>query len=270
MHPLVSQGHLGSVTNESLDCTACQTAKQPALSFNKSTSISASSFDLVHSDIWGPAPTPTMGGSRYFVLFIDDYSRFTWIFMMKNRHELAQIYINFAKMIKTQFSKTIKVFRRDNAMEYRDSKILSFLGEQGTVSEFSCPYTSQQNGRAERKHRHILDSVRAMLISASCPERAWGEACLTLFTLLIVSPHLSLVMSPLLSVFITLQQIITHLRCSVVLVLFSFRPMNIPNLNLVRVFVVFLVMELNTKVIDVGTQYPSAFGFLAMLSFGNT
>jgi hypothetical protein len=57
-------------------------------------------------------------------------------------------------------------------MEYRDSKLLSFLSEQGTLSEFSCAYTSQQNGRAERKHRHILDSVRAMLISASCPERA--------------------------------------------------------------------------------------------------
>jgi len=99
--------------------------------------------------------------------------------MMKNRHGLPQIYINFAEMIQTQFSKVIKVFRRDNAMEYRDSKLLSFLSEQGTLSEFSCPYTSQQNGRAERKHRHILDSVRAMLISASCPERAWGEAALT-------------------------------------------------------------------------------------------
>jgi len=177
--PLVSQGYLGFVTNESFDCTACQTAKQSALSFNKSTSISVSPFNLVHSDIWGPAPTPTMGGSRYFVLFIDDYSRFTWIYMMKNRQELPQIYINFAKMIQTQFSKVIKVLRRDNAMEYRDSKLLSFLSEQGILSEFSCPYTSQQNGRAERKHRYILDSVRVMLISSSCPERPWGEAALT-------------------------------------------------------------------------------------------
>jgi hypothetical protein len=72
LRPLVSQVYLGYVTNESLDCIACQTAKQPALSFNKSTSISVSPFELVHSDIWGPAPTPTMGGSRYFVLFIDD------------------------------------------------------------------------------------------------------------------------------------------------------------------------------------------------------
>ena len=98
---------------------------------------------------------------------------------MTNRHELPQIYINFATMIKTQFSKVIKVFRRDNAMKYRDSKLLAFLAEQDTLSEFSCPGTSQQNGRAERKHRHILDSVRAMLLSSSCPERTWGEAVLT-------------------------------------------------------------------------------------------
>jgi hypothetical protein len=64
----------------------------------------------VHSDIWGPAPTPIMRGSRYFVLFIGDYSRFTWIYMMKNRCDLPQIYINFAKMIQTQISKVIKVF----------------------------------------------------------------------------------------------------------------------------------------------------------------
>ena len=107
----MSQGYLGFVNNESFDCTACQIAKQSALSFNKSTSISPSPFDPVHYDIWGPTPTPTMGSSRYFVLFIDDYSRFTWIHMMKNIHELPQIYINFAKIIQTQFSKVIKLFR---------------------------------------------------------------------------------------------------------------------------------------------------------------
>jgi len=99
--------------------------------------------------------------------------------MMKNRHDLPQIYINFAKMIQTQISKVIKIFQRDNVMEYRDFKLLPFLIEQGTLSEFSCPYTSQQNGCAERKHCRILDSVRAMLISTSCLERAWGEATLT-------------------------------------------------------------------------------------------
>ena len=66
-------------------------------------------------------------------------------------------------------------------MEYRDSQFLNFIHTQGTIIQRSCAGTSQQNGRAERKHRHILDSVKAFLISASCPERFWGEAALTAF-----------------------------------------------------------------------------------------
>uniref|UniRef100_A0A2N9G7D2 Integrase catalytic domain-containing protein n=1 Tax=Fagus sylvatica TaxID=28930 RepID=A0A2N9G7D2_FAGSY len=152
---------------------------QPALSFNNSDSFSHASFDLIHSDIWGPSPTATVGGSKYFVIFVDDFSRYTWIYLMHNRSELSQIYRTFAQMISTQFSKTIKIFRTDNAMEYRDSQFLDFIHTQGTIIQRSCAGTSQQNGRAERKHRHILDSVRAFLISASCPERFWGEAALT-------------------------------------------------------------------------------------------
>jgi hypothetical protein len=82
-------------------------------------------------------------------------------------------------MVQTQFSCTIKTFRSDNAMEYKDKSFLTILQQNGTVSHHSCPYTSQQNGRVERKHRHIMDTVRALLISASLPERFWGEAALT-------------------------------------------------------------------------------------------
>ena len=98
---------------------------------------------------------------------------------MHNRFKLAQIYRTFAQMISTQFSKTIKIFRIDNAMEYRDSQFLDFIHTQGTIIQRSCAETSQENGRAKCKHRHILDSVRVFLISASCPERFWGEAALT-------------------------------------------------------------------------------------------
>uniref|UniRef100_A0A2N9FKW8 Integrase catalytic domain-containing protein n=1 Tax=Fagus sylvatica TaxID=28930 RepID=A0A2N9FKW8_FAGSY len=179
LRTLISSGFLGQVKHDSVDCVSCQLAKQPALSFNNSDSFSHASFDLIHSDIWGPSPTATVGGSKYFVIFVDDFSRYTWIYLMHNRSELSQIYRTFAQMISTQFSKTIKIFRTDNAMEYRDSQFLDFIHTQGTIIQRSCAGTSQQNGRAERKHRHILDSVRAFLISASCPERFWGEAALT-------------------------------------------------------------------------------------------
>jgi hypothetical protein len=171
IQPLISRGLLGSTKFESFNCLHCQLAKQPALSFSNNVSISNSPFSLIHSDIWGPSPIPSINGFRYFVLFIDDHSRFTWIYFLKHRSELPQIYITFANMVKTQFSCSIKILRTDNAMEYRDSSLLQFLNKQGTVVQCSCPHTSQQNGRAERKHRYILDSVRAFLISASCPEK---------------------------------------------------------------------------------------------------
>ena len=92
--------------------------KQPTLLFNTSESISTDIFDLIHSDIWGPSPVSSIGGSRYFVIFIDDYSRYSWIFHMKHRSKLLQVYSNFAKMVETQFSKRIKIFRSDNVLEY--------------------------------------------------------------------------------------------------------------------------------------------------------
>ena len=82
-------------------------------------------------------------------------------------------------MIETQFNHTIKVFRSDNAQEYNDKSFLFFLDSHGTLPQRFCPYTSQQNGRTERKHRHILDVILTLLISASLPKRFWGEAALT-------------------------------------------------------------------------------------------
>ncbi|RVW49230.1 Retrovirus-related Pol polyprotein from transposon TNT 1-94 [Vitis vinifera] len=175
---LVSRGLLGSVSKYNFDCTSCQLGKQPALPFNNSDSISKSIFELIHSDVWGPSPVASIDGSRYFVVFIDDYSRYSWIFPMKSRSEILSIYSNFAKMVETQFSKRIKTFRSDNALEYTQHAFQALLHSYGTIHHLTCPGTSQQNGRAERKLRHILDTVRALLLSAKIPAPFWGEASL--------------------------------------------------------------------------------------------
>ncbi|KAJ9543849.1 hypothetical protein OSB04_023556 [Centaurea solstitialis] len=172
-------GSLGNVSSESVSCLSCKLGKHHALPFDNNEFTSILPFDLIHSNVWGPAPDPSMGGARYFVIFVDDHTCFTWIYLMKHRSELPPIYITFARMILTQFSKPIKILRADNAMEYKESSLLSFLQSQGTLSQYSCPGTSPQNGRAEQKHRHILDTVRTLLISTKCPERFWGEAAFT-------------------------------------------------------------------------------------------
>ena len=88
------------------------------MSFNNSESISNSIFELIHSDVWEPSLVASIGGSRYFVIFIDDFFHYSWIFPMKSHSEILPIYNNFAKMVETQFSKRIKTFRFDNALEY--------------------------------------------------------------------------------------------------------------------------------------------------------
>ena len=89
---LVSRGLLGSFSNKSFDCMPCQFGKQTSLPFNNIVSHTPSLFDLLHYDVWGPSPVTTSGESRYFVIFVDDFSRYTWIYLFKNCSELYQIY----------------------------------------------------------------------------------------------------------------------------------------------------------------------------------
>ena len=69
--------------------------------FHNSESMFTRISDLIHSDIYGPSPINSIGGSRYFVVFVDDYSRYSCVFHMSSRDELLNIYCNFANMVKT-------------------------------------------------------------------------------------------------------------------------------------------------------------------------
>ena len=139
---LASRGLLGSVSTENFDCVSCQLGKQPTLPFNTSQSISTDIFDLIHSDVWGSSSVSSTVGSRYFVVFVDDYSCYSWIFNMKYRSELLQVYSNFVKMVENQFSKRIKIFRSDKALEYTQYAFQAILHSYGTVHQLTCPDTS--------------------------------------------------------------------------------------------------------------------------------
>ena len=99
-------------------------------------------------------------------MFVDYYSRYSWVFLMSSRDELLNIYHNFANMVKTQFFKTIKVFRSNDARELTQHAFQHILHSHGTIHQLTCPSTSPQNGRAKRKFWHILDIVRALLLSS--------------------------------------------------------------------------------------------------------
>jgi hypothetical protein len=131
---------------------------------------------VVHSDVWGPTNTPSLNESRWFVSFIDDHTRMTWICLMKSKSEVSSLFQQFHKMIATQYQTNIQVIRTDNGGEFINHSLKDYLNTHGIIHQTTCPYTPQQNGVAERKNRHILEVVRASLFEAHMPTSYWGEA----------------------------------------------------------------------------------------------
>jgi hypothetical protein len=175
---LASQGHLGSIDLKSFDCVSCHLGKQTHLFFNKSESLSSAPFDLVHYDIWGPTLVPSEGVSLFCYFFMIILVILGYIYYSITLNSLKFIKI-FIKWYKPNFLIPSNFLRSNNAMEYNEKSFQKFLKQNRTLSYCSCHYTSQQNGRAKCKHCHILDTIRALLISASLLEHFWGEVALT-------------------------------------------------------------------------------------------
>jgi GAG-pre-integrase domain/Integrase core domain len=132
-----------SLENEDFTCETCIKAKSHRTSYHSSNSKSINPFDLIHTDVWGPAPVISKSGYRWFVLFTDDCTRMTWLYLLKNKDEVPNVFQIFFKMVKTQFEKDIKMVRSDNGREYINQNLQIFFSEKGIIHETSCVRTPQ-------------------------------------------------------------------------------------------------------------------------------
>ena len=174
-----------------LECESCQLGKHVRSSFPKTTQRCNSPFSTIYSDIWGPSRV-TSFGFRYFVTFIDEFSRCTWVYLMNDRSELLPIFMSFLNEIENQFGKTIKIFRSDNAKEYFSHHLSSFLSSKDILHQSTFPHTPQQNSIAERKNRHLLETARSLMLNTNVPAHHWGDAVLTACFLINRMPSSSL------------------------------------------------------------------------------
>jgi hypothetical protein len=128
-------------------------------------------------------------GALYYVTFIDDFSRKTWIFFMKTKDEVFSRFQEFKAQVENQTGKRIKVLRSDNGGEYTSNDFKDFCKEAGIKRELTVSYNPQQNGVVERKNRSIIGSAKAMIHDQDLPMFLWAEACNTTIYVQNRSPH---------------------------------------------------------------------------------
>ena len=157
-------------------CETCVKAKIHRVVFPLSNKKTDFPFSLIHIDVWGPAPQSTHNGKKWFISFVDDCTRVTWVYLLKHKSDVCDVFRSFHQMIATQFNTYIKVIRSDNGGEYFKTELIEFMNSNGILHQTTCPYSPQQNGVAERKNRHILEVTRSLLIDGNVPSHLWGEA----------------------------------------------------------------------------------------------
>ncbi len=124
-------------------CQHCLIGKMHKLPFVSSQFQSTQPLELVHSDVWGPAPVNSCNGYRYYLLFVDDYSRFSWLYLLKHKSDVLSTFKHFQATVENLLSKKIKILRTDCGGEYTSNAFTAHCACHGFTHQLSCPHTPQ-------------------------------------------------------------------------------------------------------------------------------
>ena len=134
---------------------------------------------LVHSDVCGKMNTKSIGGAEYFLTFIDDRTRYVWVYPMKHKSEVFDHFLEWKAMVENASGHKLKVLCTDNGGEFTSTKFEEFLKSKGIRHERTIPKTPEQNGVAERLNQTLVETVRSMLLDSKLPQKFWAEALST-------------------------------------------------------------------------------------------
>ena len=160
-------------------CEPCTLGKQHRLPFNTSTSATKAPLELLHTDLCGPLPVASAGGSLYFNTILDDFTGMSFVIPLRHKSDAADSIIHTVTMLQRQAGLPVKRVRSDNGGEFCNSTLSEFYTSQGVLHETTNPYSPQQNGKAERLNRTLWEKARPMLSDAGLPKHLWADAIVT-------------------------------------------------------------------------------------------
>ncbi|GBO41943.1 Copia protein [Araneus ventricosus] len=164
------------------NCVNCKIAKSTRSSLKKNYTYRRTTqrcLDRVHCDLWGPAPVTSIGGNRYFLSIIDDYSRKVDVYIIKSKDQVFDCFKKYLAQVERELNSKIKCMRSDNGLEFCHKEFENFLTKLGIKMERTSLYTPEQNGIAEKFNRTAMDGIRAMLHDSGLQPKFWAEALLT-------------------------------------------------------------------------------------------
>ncbi|SGY27406.1 BQ5605_C129g13358 [Microbotryum silenes-dioicae] len=176
--------------NEDLKCDTCQAGKIthhpfPTVASNRS----AQPLDRVHMDLLAFDGAVSLGGAKYALVIVDDYTRYLWAIPMSHKSDTFAAFKSWLAKVERSSSRKLLAVRSDNGGEFLSNEFSSFLEEQGITRQLSIPDTPQQNGVAERANRSITEGVRSMLHQSGLSHALWAEALATYVYVKNRSPH---------------------------------------------------------------------------------
>ena len=181
-HIITTYGLPTLAYNKSSPCDACSSSKLHKLPYAITQHPRSRPLELVHSDLWGPSPVLSHLGHKYYVIFIDDFTQYTWLYPLKLKSDVLDIFINFHQRVERQFNLKLQNFQSNWGREFQ--VISKYLTSCGINHRLSCPHTPAQNRTPERKHRHIIETALSLMNQASMPHKFWDEAASTVVYLI--------------------------------------------------------------------------------------
>lgn len=162
------------------DCGQCHEGKMHRDPFPTSSSCSTKVLQLVHSDLMGPNKPPTSKGYLYVMTFLDDATRYSWLYLLKDKSAALTAFNMFLAEVERENDTKLKRFRSDGGGEYTSNEFKATLAKLGIKADVTTPRTPQQNGAAERLNRTLSNTVHSMKSDAAAanspvPENLWAD-----------------------------------------------------------------------------------------------